>query len=984
MKTKYLFYSLAIAGAFTACSQEELVEAPVAENNVANRPVAGVVEFSTEGVESRYNHETTAWDNGDIFGLYLMDEYNGSHTGCQALNVCPGEHNNANQYETKKLNGVVDPINGYSLWAYQDHWFNMYQFTNSIQSNYPFRATVNGDKVTWKNDAKLVEGNYFAMYPQNDKALNRRELWHEIDPSVTLKKHSRYDIDRDKYFVNLDNQFFLGYKQILRNETASAEGVMKMDVNLRGAMVPINLKIIGWSDHKVKLDKVEFKSASGNALPTIAYIEPATYQDGDWTENKTLNGKEYYYEEPCKNEFHGIGLYSEDKTWTRSTIQNLISWEVPMPVGDRLPYGCDAKPAYEYTFAFPGSFEDKVVLRDETTDIVNVYFALPAKMGKVNDVYATVYGWVWIPEDNNGRGRWEYGILKDNSLSTQAGVNSSFNLDATKLNSWTNANGGSYFLTIQTSYDNYGWVTVDQAKVSNTEEMNELIKGRVLSASSLDDIKITVQPDAQGVEVEKELVDWLKDASEDYKSITITFDGARHGVVYFNDDNTMYVNAYKAGVESNVKFIYLNNIQLINNATQNVYAGLTTFADTDITNEKDGTLNFNYSGAAAIVDIVNKGTMNVSGYKQGNEYISKVWGTVTNQNVLNLSYAEVSKISNAGGTTTVTNNSLVEDFVNTSRVGSCGSTFYGKLFVNGGTMEAPAFLTEAKTETTVAAAGVIDFTGDNPTNGGKLTNNGTIKISTKSTDFFHNHGDLINAGKIASSINRMENKGKIENTGTIEVAGLVNEGTIDEKGGKILYLENHKGAILNIWSENSHVLTNAQSKEGEIIFKGVPATGVALNNSNDFRIFETQVEGEGLISLMTKMQPTAATELRITKNIVLDWDSKLENSILAYRNKITKMNVVNSVTIKSQSQNQQYSFNKAKLVVKDKANVNDYDRILTIDNVLKLFVYEVEAASVNNLDIRSNSIVGELKTGGNTYTHHTSNVNTGSTVTGGI
>ena len=173
MKTKHLFYSLALASAFTACTQEELVNAPVVKDNIADRPVAGVVEFSTEGVESRFNYEkANGFEAGDIFGLYLMDQFVDGDAAFE--NSHKAEHVNANG----------------TYWTYQNHWFGMYNFTNSIQSNYPFRYVSENGKMVWKNDAKLVEGNYFAMFPQNEEALNRRELWHVINTTVEMKKVS--------------------------------------------------------------------------------------------------------------------------------------------------------------------------------------------------------------------------------------------------------------------------------------------------------------------------------------------------------------------------------------------------------------------------------------------------------------------------------------------------------------------------------------------------------------------------------------------------------------------------------------------------------------------------------------------------------------------------------------------------------------------------------------------------------------------------
>lgn len=79
MKTKHLFFTLAFSSMFVACSQEELVNDVnnVDQEALKNRPVAGVVEFSLNEVDSRFNHAVGGFDNGETIDLYLMDELNG-------------------------------------------------------------------------------------------------------------------------------------------------------------------------------------------------------------------------------------------------------------------------------------------------------------------------------------------------------------------------------------------------------------------------------------------------------------------------------------------------------------------------------------------------------------------------------------------------------------------------------------------------------------------------------------------------------------------------------------------------------------------------------------------------------------------------------------------------------------------------------------------------------------------------------------------
>lgn len=997
MKTKYLFYSLALASAFAACSQEELIEAPVAENNLANRPVAGVVEFSTEGVESRFNHESAEWEDGDVFGLYLMDEYKGNFTGAPNGADCPGEHKNANQYLAKKLDGVADEVNGYSLWAYQDHWFGMYQFVNNIQSNYPF--TYSSSDETWTNDAKLVEGNYFAMYPQNEKALNRRELWHEIDPSITLKKHSDYNNGKDKYFLNLDNQFFLGYSQIYRNETSSAEGALKMDLSLKGALVPVHLRIRGWSDTRVKLDKIEFKSASGAAMPTLAYIEPAQESTNNmitsnWvtvTPKATAPYYNWYEKTDCNTTIHGKGLYNEDLTWTRKTIQSLVRWAAPGEEG-RMPYGCDSNVAYEYSFAFPGEFAEKVILEDEKTDVVNVYFALPAFMGQDENretveesVYAAIYGWQWIAEDNNGNGRWQYGILTNTKLGNDASsVNKSFNLDGTMLSSWINAEEGKYFLLIETDYDNYGWVPVSQALVSSTEEMNNSIKGAVTSHNSGETVQVTVQPDAEGVEVEEELVEWLTEQSKYYKQIEITFDGSRDGKVYFNDNNTMFVNTKPMESNHNVIFKYEGGVELINNAVQDV-KNYTMAMTATITN--NGTINvLENAEISANTTVVNNGTMIVG----GTELTSKVLADVTNYNTLTMKKnSTMGAISNKGGKANVEGNTTVASFTNENGTVDC-NTCVAELNVNAGKMLVnDKFENKAAALVTVAENAVLDMDsqvkGYVGVNEGSILNEGSIVLSAyfknMSGAVMNNEGSLTIDKNGESTFDNMKG-GIVNNEGNITIAKFNNKGVVNENGGSIISLTNlvtdeakfDKG-ILNVYSTDSEVQTTAESK-GYIIFKDVVAQEVGLNGKGtDTRIFETSGD-ETLYALAAKMYKTASTIIRTSHNITFDNPATIggvsANDLTKYLGYTLKYIYVDGTNVVLQNADDctiAWTFAEAALVVKQPESGVTYG--VTVLNGTEINFKRVDKSSKPYIHVGSNSKVAG--TNGVTIQHTSNN-----------
>jgi len=932
MKTKYFFYSLALAGAFTACSQEELVEAPVMNDNVASRPVAGLVEFSTEGVESRFNHETASWQNGDVFGLYLMDQYVGNYNGEGA--DWPGEHPNANEYLTKKLDGVVDEVNGYSLWAYQDHWKAMYELTNSIQSNYPFTY---GNGV-WTNDAKLVEGNYFAMYPQNEKALNRRELWYQIDPSITLKKHSKFNTTRKNTFVNLDNQFFLGYSQIYRNETSSAEGRLKMNLDLKGAMVPVKFMLQGFSNNDVKLDKIEFKAVGNGQLPTLALIEPA-FENSDWRKVTPKSSAPYmnWYEKDC-GEWHGLGLYDESLTWTRQTIQDLVEWT---ETGDRIPYGCEAKKAYTYSIAFPGEFDEKVELAGNENETVYAYFALPAFANdgenSWDNLYAVVYGWQ-LKYEGTPDERWEYGILTNMALNGQKSTdisitNKSFGLTNEMLNAWAAAEN-DYFLTIQASYDNYGWVTVNQALVAETEEMNDLIKARVMQASSGQEVNVTIMPDADGVEIQQSLIDWLIVEAKKYKNINITFDGSRDGKVIFNQNNTLGIDTDAAGEQYAVKFNYTNKITLVNNAEEQIVPYYYSLTDESVVIENNTKLTVN----GVVTTVVNNGEMTVA---FTNTNVPSVTKNIENWGKLTLgAYANVTKIENkpAAEIDVVApwnKVAVVNELFNQKDNNVCNGCQHPVLNVNG-------YLNVSNLDNTtgtvnVATNGVLTATG-NPI---------TIKAHIDSNVHY---SVINNNGKITGK--GIGNKGAlINNNGTIE-GTLSNSGTINANGGKITDLYQYDGTV-NVTDETVEIRMNAGSVGGNVVFKGVVA-GHVDNHSKVTKIFEVTANDETWKTVVDKMQRTGSTTLLTAKDITFvalkNNAGELDQSLVDYRLKITDIVIPanSNVTFKGQERGKKYTIPNATITVKEPNGQLNISNATTIEVKAKSGNIHIETGSALN------------------------------------
>lgn len=837
MKTKHLFYSLALTSAFAACTQEELIETPAVKDNVAGRPVAGVVEFKfDEGVESRYNYELKkGFENGDVFGLYLMDNFKENGTGC------PGEHLDANT----------------TYWKYQNHWWGMYELTNSIQSNYPFRATVDGDDVIWKNDAKLVEGNYFAMFPQNNKALNRRELWHSIEPQVTLKPHT----SKENVFQYVENQFWLGYQQIYRDATASAEGEMKMNVTMKGVLVPLRIEMTGFANNDVILDKISFRSKDGKPLPTLAYVEP--------------NGKDFkVYQTDDKselvcNDYKAIGLYDAAKTWTKANVQNLVRWSYPGENGI-YPYGLegtDATPVYEYSFAYPEDTQVDALVRNG--DVVNTYIAIPAldTAEEWNNIQVCIYGW----RVTNGSQGPIYGMLTPNTSNSNAAI-SNYTFELKDVIGWNQeqAEETLYYRPVYVEFSDFSWQPINQTILtSSTEDMEKMVMSYL--AKTVNDVEFTISPDVNGVEIKEEfLKDLKKISANNGRTITLNFIGGREGAkVIFNDDETMAIDGTTTESSDNtndrVKFTYSNGIDLINNATQTVkYYTLGNGA----TVKNYGTLDVAVGGS--IYTVENNNIMTVSHGGQVENLDN--WAELT----LKCS-SNVTGINNQSGA--VTNvDAAHANCVQTAYVG----TFKNERGEDGCTACAPATLN--------IVSGTLQVT--NLDNNAVINNASTIAVRTLNNNSHEHNGAEQNVINNNGTIQVIEDiTAKTANTANIAIIknyAIINNGNAEGASGnmygtvenasvinafnatKIQTLVNVGGGTLYVKSVDVDVIP-ASNSNGTIVFEGVVNQHIT-RGSADKRVFRT-IEAMDMSDLADMMDDTKTTYLWTAYNITFDGTS---------------------------------------------------------------------------------------------------------------
>ena len=728
MKAKYLFYSLALASAFTACTQDELFDAPALESNdVAGRPVAGVVTFVGDEVESRYNSEAATFETGDQMGLYLMDEFRGY-----------GELPNAND----------------TYWTWQSCWWNMYDMVDYISTNYGY--VYNAETGEWINRAsQLVEGNYIAMFPQNTRATNRRDLWHPIKANVDLVDHST----KARYYVNRDNQFFVGYEQVLRDQKPGKEtGELTANISMKPILTYAKMYFENQAANDFKIKKVVFKAKGGATLPNVAYVKPANIVSTD--------------NEGCVGPFWAWGNHAELKKQLKDDCGNLLAWskydratynhtaaralvQYESTADGRIPYGmtdAEAVPVYEYVFNFPA---DADLLKghdgsnSSTERVCGISIALPAFEGW-QTMEVVVYGEMWDPTANDMTGAWRPGIIK----KLTSVDNAEFKLDKLKL--WEQ---GYDIPAVTARIDDNYFYQQTEVRVSTTKDLYDLINARLTSASTTENILFEVQHYGNGLAITEEVVDLIKNyEKKNNVDVVVTFNN-RDGVstpIILEAENCIDMFEY-VGVNvvveapQTITDVTVDGInELRNFSTINVVKGLlpTTLDANQIINEVGAVIEV--KNATIIANIHNEGTVDLN--------TASINGEIVNEAIL-----------------TTAGDNVITSIINDNNCINCGND-KAQLTVKSGVLTITSYLDNKDNVTVEAGAKLVSM----------FLNYGTIEVKGNVSV----QGNSENAGTInvaATGEARVEAPNALANTGTINVEGelvenIQNSGLINVKG----------------------------------------------------------------------------------------------------------------------------------------------------------------------------------------------------------
>lgn len=756
MKTKHLFFTLALSGMFAACTQEELVSN--VENNaeaLKNRPIAGMVEFSLGDVESRYNHQYAKFNVGESLDLYLMDELNGYYDELDANHM----HGHATSVE---------------CWKFFPVWSNMYSLVDYAQTRYPF--AFNGE--TWSNEATLLEGNYFAMHPGNEKITNRRDVWRYINPTISLTdEEGNYN-----KFAGLDNQFWLGYTPIYRDEDRT--GDMTLPLNMQPIMTVAKLTIKNVGNTDTKIDKIVFKDKDGKALPTIAYVKPAIMDQEDW--RKTEKAENPKTADECGAlDCNGLALntvYDVEKTWNdqaegRITARGIVHYDNP---SERIPYGLeDTEVAYEYVYQFP---EDGYLLEGnkQNSTYVQVYIVLPHTEAFTYE--PIIYGRQFMSELEGTDKEWAYGILR-----AKGSDNAIFTLNSIDLDKAV-----PYVQDVTATFDQTSFEALTEVKVSTTEDLMTMLKASQPSFSHEIGYFFNVKVYGDDLKITDEVVEYLDEKAKAVGSTDtncklflnftaldrvktpalVTIDTEKDCMKYFRFSNgSVDVNVAKG--EHTIP-AYNNN-----------YEDLTVLEGATVTIE----------GAIKARYVVNEGTLNVE---------ANVESTIENHGVLNIADANIDTVVNETEAN-VTGSATVSVFVNKNTCVNCGKdaavlTITGVLNVTDLLDNYNIIVNNGELFTNYDGAEFNNHEGAVINNSGvakvrNLTNDGTINVLDGV--FRTNYQANVNNGTISISEGAelvTERDAVLKNFGIINVEGDLHENV---KNAGYIFVKNNGNAVVN-------------------------------------------------------------------------------------------------------------------------------------------------------------------------------------------
>ncbi|MDY3267535.1 MAG: hypothetical protein SOX26_08480 [Phocaeicola sp.] len=266
METKHLLFTMALAGAFSACNNEFVVEENISNSQTPagqERPTVSNPTLNVEGADSRVSYDGSfKFEKGDVIGALLMDENN---TGVRYGSTTSTD-------EWKKLT-----------------WLERYHLVDYIHTDYPF--VYDGSK--FNANCNMLEGNYFLIYPYTCQAGNR-----QVKIDFADQTQIGQDEEARKKFV-AKHQRFVGYAQL-----KAGEGASDFTAQLQPILAPVRFGIKSEGNVGKDLHITKVVVTNGDLKSTLT-VDPTRAQYGE--KGKWNLKKEYVDEVDNQNHTNDAG-----------------------------------------------------------------------------------------------------------------------------------------------------------------------------------------------------------------------------------------------------------------------------------------------------------------------------------------------------------------------------------------------------------------------------------------------------------------------------------------------------------------------------------------------------------------------------------------------------------------------------------------------------------------------------------------------------
>ena len=544
MRTKHLFYTAAVAALFAACVNDDF-ETISKQQNAANdgRPVVGNVNlnFTQAGVDTRlaFGAQGYAWETNDTIGALLMD--------------------NVSSMDEDKS------------------WLERYKLVNNIHTSYPF--TYSTTDQTWGCNTKMLEGNYFFAYPW-ESYEGKREVRH------SLLKQSQNGIGSNVVAESYaDNQFFIGYSQIMAGTEAKDA---LTDVEMVPLLGAIQLRIVNTGTQAYHLNKIVL--SGNNDIASVMTFKPVDAKYGTYDDNGTpinddkwnLQGSNYEgwfnYANYTGNEadvYVSGGTNVVYNIETGDEYSRIEALRAVVKIHDDLSKEKSAQ------LTIKGTEEERELLPAQENTAYVLIMCNPIKVTSSNGLKLSIYA--------------DEGFVQDIDLSKVNGESTS---NTVVTDAAVKEVGPSVANTIRIQLEDNSFITPEEMTVYNSTDLLQFIKWNAAITGNRD----AVAKLAQDVTFTKEMLDVLKANKSTKLTIEKSSNATDVELTLAEDVPANVLDEEQLTIKTAI--VVEGALELTENSEKGVTLG-------NITVEKGATLTINDEKANVPSEIENNGTLNI-------------------------------------------------------------------------------------------------------------------------------------------------------------------------------------------------------------------------------------------------------------------------------------------------------------------------------------------------------------------------------------